>query len=158
MGLDFLKLLVHGGRNMNTILEINNDAINTVADVVISMYEATSKTGELCVTQINNPGYVEFVGFLRCEMDMEAFDRDFNSLGTSIMEMVNDIEPRVYAFEETLEEMIGGFKNNYFKSFAEARVYRIAKLREVGAPDAVIDFEIKAFTYYYILNSYCNTL
>lgn len=143
---------------MKKIFDVNNELVNSISDVVDGMFNCTSKEGKLLVTVLQDEGYVKIEGHYDCDMDKEMFDLDYDGLSNKIQNMVESIKPNNKSNELELKNIESGVINNYFEPFILARVKRISRLKELNAPQIIINHEIKAFTYYWILNHYCVTL
>lgn len=140
------------------IFDINDDAVKTIDDVVNGMRKFTTEDGKLLVTVFQDEGYVRLIGYYDCDMDLEGFDDTFDKLAEKIQNMVDFITPHCIASDELLQKYLRGISDNYFKPYVFARAKRIVRLKSLKAPEIVINNEIKAFTYYWILNQYCETL
>ena len=140
------------------VFDINDEAVKSVEEVVQGMREATSTQGNLKVTVFQDAGTVVLKGYFDCNMDIEAWDEDYEDLAEYIQNMTDNLTSNCVANDERLTKYLGGIVQNVFKPFVTARAHRIVKLRELKAPQIIVSNEIKAFAYYWILNQYCETL
>ncbi len=144
---------------MRNVLDINDQNLMSVEDVVAQMYEYTSDDGKLYVTVFNDEGYVKVNGYYECEMLMDEWAADHDKVADTINSMCKTIKENIgLDYDELVDLVAPDLEDNYFYSFACARIPRIARLIELGAPSVIVDSEVKAFAYYYTLNKYCDTL
>jgi len=139
-----------------------SNMVETVKDVVTLMYKGTTK-GELQTTLPSDEGYVRFRGNMICKMN---FTDEPDSIIASIEETITELNALagnedIYMYmDNKIAKMCGSEKNtdNFFKAFLMARAARVKKCIELDAPRLILDHEVKAFAFFWVLFFYCETL
>ena len=143
---------------MVKVFDVNDENVISVEDVVRGMYENTSPDGVLCVTPFEEFDFVKLVGYFECKMNMEIWCDDYESIVLDLENVIQDIidyDGPAYEANVIIEDDV---QNNYFSRHILDRAVRISRLMDMNAPEVIVMREIKAFAFYWILNTFALTL